>query len=176
MAEAIRRRRHRGKNFSIVAVSEGALAKEDDQLLTELQTRKKKTKESGDEKKLKKAADSLAQFKPIQRENTLHLSSKLEAMTGLESRVTILGHLQRGGTPSAADRILATRLGTKAVEVIAKQQYGHMVAVNGETTRLVPLEEVAGQRKIIPLNHPWIRSAIETGTCLGAEIRVHEVV
>ena len=176
VAEAIRRRRHRGKNFSIVAVSEGALAKEDDQLLTELQTRKKKAKENGDEKKLKKAIDSLSQFKSIQKENTLLLSSKLETLTGLESRLTILGHLQRGGTPSAADRILATRLGTKAVEAIAKQQYGHMLAVNGETTRLIPLEEVAGQRKIIPIDHPWIRSAIETGTCLGAEIRLHEAV
>ena len=170
VAEAIRRRRHRGRNFSIVAVSEGALAKEDAQLLTELQGKKKKAKKKGEDKKLKRIVASLAQFKSIQRENTIHLSSKLEAMTGLESRVTILGYLQRGGTPSAADRILATRLGTKAVEAIDKQQYGHMVAVNGETTQLIPLKEVAGQRKVIPIHHPWIRSAIETGTCLGAEI------
>jgi 6-phosphofructokinase 1 len=176
VAEAIRRRRHRGKNFSIVAVSEGALAKDDEQLFTELQAKKKKAKENSDEKKLKKVLDSLSQFKAVQKKNTLLLSSKLETLTGLESRLTILGHLQRGGTPSAADRILATRLGTKAVEAIAKQQYGNMVAVSGESTKLVPLKEVAGQRKIIPLDHPWIHSAIETGTCLGEEISLHDIM
>lgn len=169
VAEAIRRRRHRGRNFSIVAVSEGALTIEEEQTLTRLQVRKKKAKESGDPKKLKKATETLAQFKASQGNSTLRLSSKLEELTGLESRLTILGHLQRGGTPSAADRILATRLGTAAVHAVVKRQYGKMVAVDGESTRLVPLEEVAGNRKVIPLDHPWIRSAIETGTCLGGK-------
>lgn len=167
VAEAIRRRRHRGRNFSIVAVSEGALTIDEKETLTKLQNKRKKAKEANDEKKLKKAVEALAQFKKSRGNSTLRLSSELEQLTGLESRLTILGHLQRGGTPSATDRILATRLGTAAVDAIDKQQYGKMVAVDGESTKLVPLGEVAGNRKSIPLDHPWIRSAIETGTCLG---------
>lgn len=170
VANAIRRRRHRGRNFSIVAVSEGALSKESYKELNQLQSKKKRAKENGDEKKLRKASDALSTFKSGQSENTLLLSRRLEMMTGLESRLTILGHLQRGGTPSAADRILATRLGNAAVEAICQKKFGCMVAVDGESTTLVPLREVAGQRKTIPLDHPWIRSAIDTGTCLGAQI------
>ena len=170
VADAIRRRRHRGKNFSIVAVSEGALSKEDRDIFTELQTEKKRAKEGNNDKKLKKAAESLAKFKSSQSKNTLLLTSRLEELTGLESRLTILGHLQRGGTPSAADRILATRLGTVAVDAIVAGEYGKMIAVDGESTKLVPLDQVAGYRKTIPLDHPWIRSAIETGTCLGVDL------
>ena len=102
-----------------------------------------------------------------QATNTLRLSRELETLTGLESRVTILGHLQRGGTPSAADRILATRLGTACSEAIHDKQYGKMVAVKGEGTDLVPLAEVVGKRKLVPLDHPWVRAALETGACLG---------
>lgn len=173
VAEAIRRRRHRGKNFSIVAVSEGALSKDDADLLQKLQSKKRKAKENSNTKKQQEASASLAEFKSSHVNNTLRLTAKLEELTGLESRLTILGHLQRGGTPSAADRILATRLGTASVEAIHRKQYGCMVAVKGESTKLVPLELVAGQRKVIPMEHPWIRSAIETGTCLGADVKLH---
>lgn len=107
VAEAIRRRRHRGKNFSIVAVSEGALALEDAKELARLQDKKQAALK--DDKKQKKAAAALAAFQANHATNTLRLSAQLEALTGLESRVTILGHLQRGGTPTAADRILADR-------------------------------------------------------------------
>ena len=167
VADAIRRRRHRGKNFSIVAVSEGALSQEDAKELAELQERKEEAK---DEKKLKKIGAALDAFRTNHATNTLRLSGQLETLTGLESRVTILGHLQRGGTPTAADRILATRLGTACAEAISEGRFGCMVAVKGESTRLVPLPEVVGQRKRVPLDHPWIRSALETGACLGNHI------
>ena len=167
VADAIRRRRHRGKNFSIVAVSEGALSQEDARELSGLQEKKQAAK---DEKKAKKASDALEAFRTNLATNTLRLSGKLETLTGLESRVTILGHLQRGGTPSAADRILATRLGTACVEAIEERHFGCMVAVKGESTRLVPLAEVVGKRKRVPLDHPWIRAALETGTCMGNHI------
>jgi 6-phosphofructokinase 1 len=98
---------------------------------------------------------------------TLSLSKRLEELTGLETRVTILGHLQRGGTPSAADRILATRLGTACAELIEAGDYGVMVAARGEGAQPVPLKEVAGKRKIVPLDHPWIQTARRVGTCLG---------
>jgi 6-phosphofructokinase 1 len=164
VAEAIKRRRHRGKNFSIVAVSEGALAIEDARELARL---KEKKQAATDEKKQKKASAALDAFQANLTSNTLRLSAQLEHLTGLESRVTILGHLQRGGTPTAADRILATRLGTACVAAIDEQRYSCMVAVKGESTELVDLAEVVGKRKVVPLDHPWIRAALETGACLG---------
>ena len=167
VADAIRRRRHRGKNFSIVAVSEGALSQEDAKELADLQEKKFAAK---DEKRQKKIGASLEAFRINHATNTLRLSGQLETLTGLESRVTILGHLQRGGTPTAADRILATRLGTACVEAIDERRFGCMIAVKGESTKLVPLEEVVGKRKRVPLDHPWIRAALETGTCLGNHI------
>ncbi len=164
VAEAIRRRRHRGKNFSIVAVSEGALSQEDARQLAQLQEKKQTVKE---EKKQKKILNALDAFMANHTTSTLRLSAQLEALTGLESRVTILGHVQRGGTPTAADRILATRLGTACVAAIDDKRFGSMVAVKGESTELVELAEVVGKRKVVPLDHPWIRAALETGTCLG---------
>jgi len=167
VAEAIRRRRHRGKNFSIVAVSEGALALEDAKELARLQQKKQTAK---DDKKTKKVAAELEAFRANHATNTLRLSAQLEALTGLESRVTILGHLQRGGTPTATDRILATRLGTACAAAIDAQRFGCMVAVKGESTELVDLADVVGKRKVVPLDHPWIRAALETGACLGNHI------
>jgi len=167
IAEAIRKRRQRGKNFSIVAVSEGALSQEDAKELAELQEKKQATK---DEKKQKKLLTALDAFQANHATNTLRLSGQLEALTGLESRLTILGHLQRGGTPTAADRILATRLGTACTAAIKEKRFGCMVAVKGESTELVELAEVVGKRKVVPLDHPWIRAALETGTCLGDHV------
>ncbi|MDD2463508.1 MAG: ATP-dependent 6-phosphofructokinase [Desulfobulbus sp.] len=164
VAEAIRRRRHRGKNFSIVAVSEGALSKKDAKELATLKEKKQSTK---DEKKQKKVSAALEAFQTNHTSNTLRLSAELEALTGLESRVTILGHLQRGGTPTAADRILATRLGTACTAAVAHGDFGKMVAVKGESTELVELAEVVGKRKLVPLDYPWISAAQQTGACLG---------
>jgi 6-phosphofructokinase 1 len=100
-------------------------------------------------------------------ESTLHLSKQLEELTGLEARVTILGHIQRGGTPSAGDRLLATRLGTACAGLINEGVSGVMVAARGEGTEPVPLEKVVGKRKTVPLDHPWLDSARRLGTCMG---------
>ena len=97
----------------------------------------------------------------------MRLARDLEKLTGLESRVTILGHLQRGGAPSASDRILATRLGTACTDLINDGRFGIMVAARGDGFEPVPLEEVAGKVKYIPLDHPLIRSVRMVGTCLG---------
>jgi 6-phosphofructokinase 1 len=167
VADAIRRRRHRGKNFSIVAVSEGALSMEDAGKLKGL---KEKKLAATDEKKQKKIVAALEAFQADHAANTLRLSGQLEKLTGLESRVTILGHLQRGGTPTATDRILATRLGSASAAAIDNKRFGCMVAVKGESTELVDLAEVVGKRKVVPLDHPWLRAALETGTCLGNHI------
>jgi ATP-dependent phosphofructokinase / diphosphate-dependent phosphofructokinase len=165
VAHAIQQRMNRGKNFSIVVVAEGALSEEDS--VDSEKPAAKDVKGEKKQEKLKKICDSFAQYSVHGNINTLRLSSLLEELTGLESRITILGHLQRGGTPSAADRVLATRLGTACIKAIEQKQFGVMVAARGESTELVPLAEVVGRRRIVPLDHPWVTSARMIGTCLG---------
>ena len=98
---------------------------------------------------------------------TAVLASELSGMTGLESRVTILGHVQRGGTPSPADRLLATNLGAACVDYIAEGIHGVLVAARGAGTEPVPLEQIAGKVKSVPLDHPWVRAARHLGIALG---------
>ena len=97
----------------------------------------------------------------------MQLAKQLEELTKLEARVTILGYLQRGGTPSAGDRLLATRLGTKCVELIESECFGVMVADCGGVATPVPIAEVAGNLKLISPDHAWVQSARRVGTCLG---------
>jgi 6-phosphofructokinase len=97
----------------------------------------------------------------------LRLTQQLERLTGQESRLTILGHLQRGGTPSAADRLLATRLGTSCAEYLSQEMAGVMIAARGDGVEPVPLEVVSGKKKLVPPKHPWVQSARYVGTCLG---------
>ena len=75
--------------------------------------------------------------------------------------------MQRGGTPSCADRLLATRLGTAAVDFIARGEYGVMVAAEGDGIRPVPIEEVAGNLKVVPPDHNWVEAAQRVGTSMG---------
>jgi ATP-dependent phosphofructokinase / diphosphate-dependent phosphofructokinase len=164
VAEAILRRSHGGKGFSIVAVSEGAISKEQAQAMAQA-TRKKTDARKKPEKEEAKA--DLARLEASLAGNTLRLSSQLEELTRLESRVTILGHLQRGGTPSATDRLLATRLGTACASLVNDGVYGVMVAVRGEGTEPVPLKKVVGKRKTVPVDHPWIDCARRLGTNMG---------
>ncbi|HEC05461.1 MAG TPA: 6-phosphofructokinase [Thiolapillus brandeum] len=164
VADAIRQRQRGGKNFSIVAVAEGALPKDKASLVQEAEQRKAN---ASSKKEKKEAKEELARLAQDYANNTVLLSSELEKLTGLESRVTILGHLQRGGTPSAADRLLATRLGTACADLIANEQYGVMVSSQGDTAVPVPLDEVAGNKKLVPPDHPWVTSALHVGTCLG---------
>lgn len=164
IASAIKDRRKDGKNFSIVAIAEGALTLQSAQKLENAQQKLENAKDD-------KAKDELkSELKSIEKKvtgQTMKLSSKLEELTGLESRVTILGHLQRGGTPSAYDRALATQLGTACVDLIVKEQYGIMVALQNGKSEPIPLKDIVGIRKTVPLNHPWIVSAREIGVCLG---------
>jgi len=167
IAQAIRQRQLRGTRFSIVAVAEGALSIQDSTVLAELKQKKNEIKENGDEKKKKKAYDALNEFTRARSNHALQLSQQLEEMTSLESRITILGHLQRGGTPSAMDRVLATRLGSACVKYIEEGLSGVMVAVRGEGTEAVPLEQVVGKRYVVPADHALIESARRVGVCLG---------
>ena len=164
VADAIRRRSHSGKGFSIIAISEGARSKEDAALIRKAEQKKASAKNKENKKKAK---IELTEIMAGQADSTLRLSKQLADLTGLEARVTILGHIQRGGTPSAGDRLLATRLGTACAGLINDGVSGVMVAARGEGTEPVPLEEVVGKRKTVPLDHPWLDSARCLGTCMG---------
>jgi len=164
VAEAIRNRVRKGKGFSIVAVAEGAVS------LAHAAAKQKviDTRDNATDKTEKqKAKSELAALKALESEDTIQLAHELEELTGLEARVSILGHLQRGGTPSALDRVLATRLGSACADYISQDVYGVMVACRAGKTEAVPLEQVAGQRKDVPLDHPWITAARRVGTNLG---------
>nr|WP_305793154.1 ATP-dependent 6-phosphofructokinase [Sedimenticola hydrogenitrophicus] len=165
VAEAIRQRVRHGKSFSIVAVAEGARSLEQAAQIRDLEEQKLHAR---NKKQKRRAKQRLAELEADHLGNhTVQLSEQLERLTGLESRVTILGHVQRGGAPSAADRLLATRLGSACADLVAREQYGVMVAAAGEQAVPVPLEEVAGRRKLVPPDHPWIISAKRVGTSLG---------
>ena len=196
VADAIKRRSLRGSGFSIVAVSEGAISRQEAEVLA-VQSRQKalaraekeaakvevgadgqvavKEKRKKGKDKEKDTAKAKANGKPAAAAaaspavegKTMQLARRLEELTGLETRVTILGYLQRGGTPSAGDRLLATRLGTACADVIARGEFGVMVAASGDTTATVPLAQVVGKRKTVPLDHGWIKTARDIGVCLG---------
>ncbi|MBM1003449.1 MAG: ATP-dependent 6-phosphofructokinase [Desulfofustis sp. PB-SRB1] len=167
VARAIRHRKQRGYNFSIVVAAEGALSQAEKEEEQQIRAEKAAAKESGETKNKKKVQEAYERFAKKRSGHTLQLSQLLEEMTGLESRLTILGHLQRGGTPSAIDRVLATQLGSACVRYIDEGISGVMIAVRGDGTEPVPLKDVVGKRKVVPLDHCWLDCARSVGTCLG---------
>jgi ATP-dependent phosphofructokinase / diphosphate-dependent phosphofructokinase len=179
VAESILHRSRGGKRFSIVAISEGAMTESVGLQIHEARIRRIKAEADmekfADDKlkykeakaRRKQAKADLEEIEKERSESTLFITHELERLTGLESRVTILGHVQRGGVPSPADRLLATRLGTAAARFIAEGQYGIMVGAKGDGAVAVPLEEVVGKRKNVPLDHPWIQTARDLDICLG---------
>jgi len=163
LADSILERVARGKRFSIVAVAEGAITVEGDRKIKAVEKKLEGTE--GEERSKLKA--QLSALDKEYRGSTIQMAEELQVITGLETRVTILGHLQRGGTPSALDRLLATRLGTSAIDYIRNEQFGIMVAVDGEQTKAVPLGDVAGQVNYVPPDHPWVISARNLTTSFG---------
>ncbi|MBN1950213.1 MAG: 6-phosphofructokinase [Bacteroidales bacterium] len=168
VAESILERERTGKHFSIVAVAEGAISSESAQKIEILSRRKEKAAE--DPEKKKQISAELKEYKSLVIGNTMQLARELEQLTRVEARVTILGHLQRGGIPSASDRLLATRLGSACARYLEEERYGIMVAARGDGVEALPLDEVVGKRKAVPLDHPWIESARNVGTCLGDRV------
>jgi 6-phosphofructokinase 1 len=164
IAESVLRRYRTGKSFSIVVVAEGALSREEAAKIDRLKSITNNTEKGND---VDKTREELRLIKDRMKDNTIRLAEELEGLTQLESRVTILGHLQRGGTPTSTDRLLASRLGTAAAELVPRGEYGVMVAAKAGGAVPVPLEEVAGKRKYVPLDHPLIESARQLGTCFG---------
>ncbi len=147
VVDQVRSRNSLGKNFSIVVVGEGARPQGGDMVV------KRVVETSPDAVRLGGISNQLA--------------AQLEGLTNLECRVTILGHLLRGGTPTAFDRILATRFGMEAVHMVARGEIGQIVVLQGSDLGSVPIRDVAGkQRKVTP-DHPWIKTARSLGICLG---------
>lgn len=105
--------------------------------------------------------------KPARQSAASYVAQFIKEKTNLETRETILGYTQRGGSPSPMDRILATRYGAFAVELIAEGIFGVMVSKNGEEIVTVPLAEAGGKPKTVPLNHPLIRKSRKMGICFG---------
>jgi 6-phosphofructokinase 1 len=136
--QALEGRVAKGRRFSLISIAEGA--------------QPTKGKKNG---KRRPGAHSAA------------LAPLLEKALGIETRLTTLGHIQRGGIPTPTDRLLATQLGTAAARFIHEGTYGVMVAVKGQEMVPVPLENVAGRKKTIPADHPMIRTARMIGLCLG---------
>jgi ATP-dependent phosphofructokinase / diphosphate-dependent phosphofructokinase len=96
-----------------------------------------------------------------------YLSNRISEMTGLETRETVLGYIQRGGTPSPMDRVLATRYGAAAADMIAKRDFGNMVALKNNKIVSVPLADVSGKLKLVDPDNPLVMQARNMGTSFG---------
>ena len=131
-AEAIKKRQADGKNFSIVVVSEGAISKEGDNTTHEAEGLDSK---AGISVKFGGVGDKVAK--------------QLQQLTGLESRCTVLGYMQRGGTPSAYDRVLSTKYGAKAMELAMEGKFGVLTVIRNGKLTSIPLEDVVGGNKEI---------------------------
>ena len=136
---AINKRHERGSAFTILAVAEGAISKEDAAL----------SKKDLIKKQEKSTYPSVS----------YEIADKIQKMTGLEIRVTVPGHTQRGGSPCPYDRVLASRLGTAAAELIMKGEYGYMVGIVNREVGKIPLEDVAGKLKMVSPDATIIKEA-----------------
>lgn len=149
VAESIQRRTHAGKRFSIVVVSEGAFPKGGEQVFQAVQQGAQAARLGG----------------------VSHLiAERVQADTGVECRVAVLGHLQRGGSPSAYDRLLATRFAVKAMELVAEGDYNKMAAVQGGKMTAVPIADVIQKQRTIAADSPLIGAARAVGTSFGAPV------
>ena len=142
-------RRKNGHSFTIVAVAEGAISQEEAQM----------------SKKEFKAARAQMTDPSI----SFRLARELGEACGQEIRVVNPGHFQRGGGPDAYDRILTTRLGTGAARLIKHKQYGNMVAIRNDQIVAVPLSEVAGKLKTVPVDNDLVQAARDIGISFGDE-------
>jgi 6-phosphofructokinase 1 len=165
VAEHLEKRRRSGKRFSIIAVAEGAISQEEAQ---EADDKKKsgKKKKKGDDVVIQHDAQGQP-YRLVQEPKASQIARQIQQLTGTEARVTSLGHVQRGGSPSPRDRLICSLLGTKAAELLAEGTYNVMVSVRGDSCEPVPLEQVAGKKKTVPPDHPWIHTAQLVETCMG---------
>ena len=150
VVNAIRSRTKNGKNFTILAVAEGAISKEN-AALTKKELKEKK--KNG----------------PVYPSVAYELGAQISERTGQEIRVTVPGHMQRGGEPCPYDRVIATRLGAEAAEMIRRKEYGYMVALNNNKIEKIPLADIAGKLKMVDPKSDIIREAKDVGISFGDE-------
>lgn len=150
VTKKIRRRQRDGKKFSLVVVAEGARPEGGEMTVARV------VKGSFDPIRLGGVGNKLAQ--------------ELEDSTGIESRCTVLGYLQRGGSPTAFDRVLCTRYGVAAVEACIKGEYDVMVALRNNAIVQVPLQEAGAQPMSVPLDNDLIKAGRYIGVCFGDEL------
>jgi 6-phosphofructokinase 1 len=146
----VRHRALRGRRFSIVCVAEGAKLPEGGEVLKGLDRRRTDARQLGGIGGV--------------------VARRIEEGTGLETRVTVLGHLQRGGSPTAYDRILATRFGVAAAQAACRGEDGVMVALRGTQVVAVPIAEAIATLRTVPPDHPWVEAARAVGTRFGDEV------
>ncbi len=147
VADAVMERNNAGKDFSIVAVAEGAYSKEEAEM---------KKKERA--KKRMEAGETTA---------TSRIARQIQEITGSEARVCVPGHMLRGGSPSAYDRILATKFGVYAAQLLSEEKYGRTVAmVNGKITSN-KLEDIAGKARLVDPKHQLVKTARDLGVSFG---------
>lgn len=147
IASAIEKRSKSGKRFSILAVAEGAISQEEARM---------------SKKEFKEARKNMP-YPSI----SYRIADELKELTGQEIRVTIPGHYQRGGAPCPADRLLTTRLGVAAAQLIRDKEFGNMVAVQNNKIVPVPLSEVAGKLKTVPPDSDIVQAARNLGLSMG---------
>lgn len=164
ISQAILARKENRKNFSIVAVAENARSKE---LVAFIERSRKMNERIRDGQERLEVDAQLDRIKKKYTGQTILLATQLEEATQLAARITILGSLVRGGTPSAADRLLATQMAEASARMVHEGHFGAMVCYVKGNLGSIPLEEVAGKTKPMPIDHAWIISARQVGTCLG---------
>ena len=147
VAEVLQRRELGGKQFTILAVAEGAISKQ----------------EAAMKKKEFKASRAAMQYPSV----SYRLAAELESISGQEIRVTVPGHFQRGGSPCAYDRVLCTRFGAAAARLIKHEEYGFMTGLRNGEIVAVPLSEVAGKLKRVPVDCDEIAAARDMGISFG---------
>jgi len=127
----VKRRQERGRNFSIIIIAEGTKPKGGKEIVY---------------------SESIDEFGHMRFGGVGYfLGKEIEKSLGIETRVVVLGHLQRGGSPTAYDRILATRYGIAAIDLVKQRKFGQMVAIKGNKIVSVPLKDVVGKRKTVDL-------------------------
>lgn len=147
IAERVIERSTQGNRYSIICVAEGAKAANEEIVIRE--------------KDIKRTDP--VRFGGIGE----HVARRIQEDTGLETRTTVLGHLQRGGTPTAFDRILATRYGVRAVELAVKGEFGRMVSLKGTSVTSVTIEEAIQKQRLIPQDGEIVLTAKAVGTIFG---------
>lgn len=157
----IKTRRNQGYFSSIVVVSEGAAPKGDaPSVLCERQ--------AGEMLRYAGAADRLAK-----QLTALNDPSRPYYIEGFEVRTSVLGYIQRGGSPSNFDRLLGTRLGNRAAHLVAERKFGQMVALKGQTIAAIDLKEVCDRQKLVDPKGEEVITAKEIGICFGDDEILH---